>query len=214
VGDHGGDGGVTRSGLKYQLPSPTSSVIEEDEVIVNNKSSILSSSIVAPLIWDIDGGFGAMKGLRCYPGAVGTIELENFIQEFDSWCDIQMLRNARFFSPFLAWKGLFQHLEGLPMDDYHEFLRDHATKIEEWRQHWSPSYVSITHGGVVIGGITTLSTPSTSTQVVPLALFNPITEFFLRLKKNYQGVKTEKLRSLQEFERKTNEGLREAYTRM
>jgi hypothetical protein len=21
----------------------------------------------------------------------------------------------------MAWKGLFQHLEGLPMDDYHEF---------------------------------------------------------------------------------------------
>jgi uncharacterized protein YnzC (UPF0291/DUF896 family) len=39
-------------------------------------------------------------------------------------------------------------------------------------------------------------------------------EFFLRLKKNYQGVKTEKLRSLQEFERKTNESLREAYIRM
>jgi hypothetical protein len=100
------------------------------------------------------------------------------------------------------------------MDDYHEFLRDHATEIEEWRQHWSPSYVSITHGGVVIGGTTTPSTPSTSTQVVPLALFNLITEFFLRLKKNYQGVKTEKSRSLQEFERKTSEGLREAYIRM
>jgi hypothetical protein len=39
-------------------------------------------------------------------------------------------------------------------------------------------------------------------------------EFFLRLKKNYQGVKTKKLRSLQEFERKINESLREAYTHM
>jgi hypothetical protein len=39
-------------------------------------------------------------------------------------------------------------------------------------------------------------------------------EFFLRLKKNYQEVKTEKLKSLQEFERKTSESLREAYTRM
>jgi hypothetical protein len=58
VGDHGGDGGVTRSGLKYQLPSPTSSVVEEDEVIVNNKSSILPSSIAAELIWDTDGGSG------------------------------------------------------------------------------------------------------------------------------------------------------------
>jgi hypothetical protein len=88
VGDHGGDGGITCSGLRYQLPSPTSSVVVEDEVIVNNKSSILLSSIVAPLIWDMDGVSGAMKGLRCYSGAMGTIELEDFIQEFDSWCDM------------------------------------------------------------------------------------------------------------------------------
>jgi hypothetical protein len=36
-------------------------------------------------------------------------------------------------------------------------------------------------------------------------------KFFLRLKKNYQGVKTEKLRSLQEFEQKISESLHEAY---
>jgi hypothetical protein len=71
------------------------------------------------------------------------------------------------------------------MDDYHEFRKDHAIEIEAWRQHWSPSYVSITHGGVASGGTTTLSTPSTSTQVVPPPPFNPVTEFFLRLKKNY-----------------------------
>jgi hypothetical protein len=189
-------------------------VVEEDEVIVNNKSSILPYSIATPLIWDMDGGSGAMKGPRCYSGVVGTIELEDFIQEFDSWCDMQMLRNTKLFSPFLAWKGLFQHLEGPLMDDYHEFQRDHVTEIEEWRQCWSPSYVSITHGGVVSGGTTTPSTFSTSTQVVPPPLFNPVTEFFLRLKKNYQGVKTKTLRSLQEFERKTSESLCEAYTRM
>ncbi len=127
---------------------------------------------------------------------------------------MQMLCNAKLFSPFLEWKGLFQHLEGPSMDDYHEFWRDHVIEIEEWRQHWSPYYVSITHGGVVSGGIITPSIPSTSTQVVPPPLFNPITEFFLRLKKNYQGVKMEKLRSLQEFERKINESLRKAYIRM
>jgi len=87
MGDHGGDGGVTRSGLRYRLPSPTSSIVEEDEVIVNNKSSILPSSIATPLIWDMDGGFGAMKGPRSYLGEMGTIELD-FIQEFDSWCDM------------------------------------------------------------------------------------------------------------------------------
>jgi hypothetical protein len=62
VVDRDGDGGVTHSGLRYQLPSPTSSVVEEDKVIMNNKFSILLSSIAAPLIWDMDGGFGAMKG--------------------------------------------------------------------------------------------------------------------------------------------------------
>ncbi len=50
MGDHGGDGGVTHSGLKYWLPSPTSSVVEEDKVIVNNKSSILP--------FNIDLGYG------------------------------------------------------------------------------------------------------------------------------------------------------------
>jgi hypothetical protein len=74
-----------------------------------------------------------------------------------------MLRNARLFSPFLAWKGLFQHLKGPPMDDYHEFQRDHAVVIEAWRQHWSPSYVFITHGGVASGGTTMPSTPNTNT---------------------------------------------------
>jgi hypothetical protein len=29
---------------------------------VDNKFSILSSNIAAPLICDVDGGFGAMKG--------------------------------------------------------------------------------------------------------------------------------------------------------
>ncbi len=66
MGDHGG---VTRSGLRYRLPSPTSSVVEEDEVIVNNKFSILPSSSAAPLIWDMDGGFWGYEGpptlLRC-----------------------------------------------------------------------------------------------------------------------------------------------------
>jgi hypothetical protein len=72
----------------------------------------------------------------------------------------------------------------------------------------------IIHDGVASGGTITSSTPSTSTQVVPPPPFNPVTEFFLRLKENYQGVKTEKLRSLQEFEWKTSESLYEAYTRM
>ncbi len=74
------------------------------------------------------------------------------------------------------------------MDDYYEFRKDHVTEIEEWRQHWSPSYVFITYDGVASGCTITPSTLSTSTQVVPPPPFNPITEFFLGLKQNYQGV--------------------------
>ncbi len=74
--------------------------------------------------------------------------------------------------------------------------------------------MSTTHGGVTSGETITSSTPNTSTHVIPLPPFNPVTEYFLRLKKNYQGVKTEKLKNLQEFERKTSESLCEAYTRM
>jgi hypothetical protein len=61
-GPYFGDVGVTCSRLRYRLPSPTSSIVEEDEVIMDNKYSILPSSIAAPLIWDMDGGSGAMKG--------------------------------------------------------------------------------------------------------------------------------------------------------
>ncbi|CAM6111262.1 unnamed protein product [Calypogeia fissa] len=62
----------------------------------------------------------------------------------------------------------------------------------------------MTYGGVV----------GTATPTGAPPPFNPIEEFFKVLKKNYQGVRTEKLRSLQEFQRKTGESLREAHARM
>jgi hypothetical protein len=33
----------------------------------------------------------------------------------------------------MAWKRLFQHMEGLPMDDYYEFRCAHEIQIEKWR---------------------------------------------------------------------------------
>ncbi len=59
---------------------------------------------------------------------------------------MQQMRNPQFFTPFMAWKGLFQHLEGLLMDDYHEFKHAHEIQIEEWQLYWSPNYVSINRG--------------------------------------------------------------------
>ncbi|CAM6104817.1 unnamed protein product [Calypogeia fissa] len=91
------------------------------------------------------------------------------------------------------------------MDDYHEFRKAHDAEITAWKDHWSPKYVSMTYGGVA-------GTTSSSRSLPPA--FNPIEEFFEVLKKNYQGVRTEKLRSLQEFQRKTGESLWEAHARM
>ncbi|OAE36016.1 hypothetical protein AXG93_838s1020 [Marchantia polymorpha subsp. ruderalis] len=58
-----------------------------------------------------------------------------------------------------------------------------------------------------------IASGSMSGDVSGVPSFSLIPEFFKRLRKNYKGVKTKKLRSLQEFERKTDESLWEAYTR-
>jgi hypothetical protein len=42
---------------------------------------------------------------------------------------MQQMHNPQLFTPFIAWKGLFQHLEGLLMDDYHEFKCAHEVQI-------------------------------------------------------------------------------------
>ncbi|OAE20887.1 hypothetical protein AXG93_3256s1340 [Marchantia polymorpha subsp. ruderalis] len=121
------------------------------------------------------------------------------------------------------------------MDDYHEFGKDYAGEIDACRRHWSPNYLSITQGGVGTSGGASSSVSKgtsrgvgavTSSGTVSIAggsmsgdasgvpSFSPIPEFFKRLRKNYQGVKTEKLRNLKEFEGKTIESLWEANTRM
>ncbi len=55
------------------------------------------------------------------------------------------MRNPHLFTPFIAWKGLFQHLEGLLMDAYHEFKRAHEIQIEEGG--------TIRSGGTTKGGV-------------------------------------------------------------
>jgi hypothetical protein len=57
------------------------------------------------------------------------MKLDDFIQEFDNFCDIEQMHNFQLFMSFVAWKTLFQHLEGPLMDDYHEFTYVHETMI-------------------------------------------------------------------------------------
>ncbi|OAE22763.1 hypothetical protein AXG93_2035s1470 [Marchantia polymorpha subsp. ruderalis] len=78
----------------------------------------------------------------------------------------------------------------------------------------SSSVSESTSGGVGATGASTCSSMvsiaggGTSGEVRGVPSFSSILEFFKRLRKNYQGVKTEKLRSLQEFEQKTGGHMR------
>jgi hypothetical protein len=121
---------------------------------------------------------------------------------------MQQMRNPQLFTPFVAWKGLFQHLEGPSINDYHEFRHAHEIQIKEWRPYWSPNYVFITMGIMAPNGATTtLSTSSASgsgnaigsgtigsggiiggggagastSTWGPLLIFNPIVELFYDL---------------------------------
>ncbi len=48
---------------------------------------------IVPLTWDMEQLYGASKGPRQFFGVVGIIELDDFIQDFDMWCDMQLLRS-------------------------------------------------------------------------------------------------------------------------
>ena len=70
-------GGFTRSGLRYQIPPSLPLVVEEDGSVLDTRSLVDYLSLVGvPLIWEMNG---AVKGPRRYSGAVGIIELDDFI---------------------------------------------------------------------------------------------------------------------------------------
>ncbi|OAE31229.1 hypothetical protein AXG93_1293s1060 [Marchantia polymorpha subsp. ruderalis] len=151
--------GFTRSGLRYRLPLPSSSVVAEASGVADSGASVVISSSV----------------------------LHSFIG------DIRLL------------DGLFQHFEDPSMDDYHEFVRDYAVKIDAWRRCWSPNNMSITQDGVgisggasgsIIEGTNAVDRAGTSNRPVSIASgstsedardihsFNPVLEFLKRLRKN------------------------------
>jgi hypothetical protein len=61
----------------------------------------------------MDDIYGTIKRPHQYSTTINTIELNDFIQEFGSWCDMQQIHNPQFFTPFMAWKALFQHYTSL-----------------------------------------------------------------------------------------------------
>jgi len=94
-------------GVQFKPPTPPTSSFRGD--FSNYETNISPRFVTPPLLWDMEEMYGTTKGPRQYLGVVGTIELDDFIQEFDSWCDMYQMRNPQLFTPFMAWKGLFQH---------------------------------------------------------------------------------------------------------
>jgi len=63
--------------------------------------------MLVPFVWDMEDMYGASKGPHQFLGVIDTIELDDFISEFNTLCDMEQLQNLHQFTPFLAWKGLF-----------------------------------------------------------------------------------------------------------
>ncbi len=164
--------GVTRSGIRFRPESPVSDSSASTEYSFQASSpTSVAFSDPNPYNWAMaDHEWSSHKGMRRFSGVVGTIEVDDFIQEFDSWCDIQAMR-SKDFTPFIAWKSLFQHLEGAPMDDYHDFRWKYTAEIDLWRLYWSPNYFSLTSAVHV-------ETPSSPSDRGASPRFNPIAEFF------------------------------------
>jgi hypothetical protein len=46
-------------------------------------------------VWDMEDMYGASKGPRRFSKVVNTIKMDDFIREFNTWCDMQQLWNPQ-----------------------------------------------------------------------------------------------------------------------
>ncbi len=58
------------------------------------------------------------------------------------------------------------------MDDYHELKHAHEVWIEEWWLYWSPSYVSIIRGPIVVPSATLTIFGGSLTNGLNLGMLN------------------------------------------
>jgi hypothetical protein len=131
-------------------------------------------------------------------------------------CELQKSRNPNF-NPYMVWRVLFGYLEGAPLADYGEFEAANSTAVVAWRNFYAPNYAD------VFGGNPTATSTSgkgkdkkeeeTDRSVVEgqPPPFNPTAKFFLRLFRDYQGQRADKMKALRTFVRGGDESLREAH---
>ncbi len=67
----------------FQPPTPPTLSLKGD----SSYSEVELPPVMSiPLMWDLKDMYGASKGSRQFSKVVGTIKLDDFIQEFNTWC--------------------------------------------------------------------------------------------------------------------------------
>jgi len=74
--------GFTRRRVQFKPPTPPSSSSKGDSL--DSEIDFSPSFVTPPLLWDMEDMYGANKGPHRYLGVIGTIELDDFIQKFES----------------------------------------------------------------------------------------------------------------------------------
>jgi hypothetical protein len=162
---------------------------------------------------------GGERGVRWFSGAAGTIEVEDFKREFTMWCDLQKSHNPNF-NPYMVWRALFRYMEGAPLADYGEFEVANFTAVVAWRNFYAPNYADVFDGNPMAASTSGRGKDKKEEETDRSVAkgqpppFNPTTEFFLRLFRDYQGQRADKMKALRTFARGSDESLREAHARL
>jgi hypothetical protein len=100
----------------------------------------------------------------------------------------------------MVWRALFGCLEGAPLADYGEFEAAHFTEIEAWRNYYAPDYAYVFGRTPKVVGPSSTSKgkekekkeeskskeeEQKSGDVVNPSLFNPTSQFFIQLGRDY-----------------------------
>jgi hypothetical protein len=155
---------------------------------------------------------GGERGVRRFSSAAGTIEVEDFKREFTMWCELQKSRNPNF-NPYMVWRALFGCLEGAPLADYGEFEAANFTAVVAWRDFYAPNYADVFGRNSTAASISGRGKDKKEKETERSVAegqpppFNPIAEFFLRLFRDYQGQRVDKMKALRTFARGSDESL-------
>jgi hypothetical protein len=104
--------------------------------------------------------------------------------------------------------------------DYGEFEAANFTAVVAWRNFYAPNYADVIGGNPMAAATSGKGKDEkeeeTNRSVAEgqLPLFNPTAEFFLRLFRDYQGQRADKMKALRTFARGGDESLREAHARL